>query len=113
VASRITSEAFIISKRDCDPITKRIQKIVLQLPVFVSNSKILNLLDKMVPRFSLVYCRFPQQAHGKKKVQDVAMFAGPVTPSWDGSRASSSWTSSIEYRFKNYNVFSNKRRQLM
>ncbi len=47
--SRSSSEAFAIAEPNCDPVTKCIQKIVLYLFVFVSNSKTLDLLDKVVP----------------------------------------------------------------
>ena len=48
IVSWRSSETFAISKPDRYPVTKCIQKIVLQFFVFVSNPKTLDLLNKVV-----------------------------------------------------------------
>ena len=49
-------EAFVIPERDCDPVTERIQKVVLSLIVFVADPKAFDLVDQVIARFTLVDC---------------------------------------------------------
>ena len=41
-------EAFVIPERDCDPVTERIQKVVLSLIVFVADPKAFDLVAQVI-----------------------------------------------------------------
>jgi hypothetical protein len=47
-------EALVISQRNCDPIAKRIQKIVFRLVALIANPKIFDLLNKVIPGLAFV-----------------------------------------------------------
>src|SRR5712664_2747090 len=66
-----SSEAFAIAEPDCDPVTKCIQEIVLELFIFVSNPKTLDLLNKVVPRFSLIHRRLIEGVIGVLNVSTI------------------------------------------
>jgi hypothetical protein len=44
----VASEAFNVSKRKRDPVTKRIQKIIFSLAVLIAHPKAFDLVDQMV-----------------------------------------------------------------